>query len=255
MRHLLWLWCVGCGFQHGMEGGDGTQTGSDAAAPDGRALDGRPGDARPIDALDGPPPPVTFVQGASGTFAGNTVTLTLSTAQHAGDLDIVALSWTTGTTVQSVTDSDNNTYALVATTVSPGVGTLGVYYAENVAQGVGADTITVKLSGSSNPVAVAAAYRGLATTDALDVEHSAYGTSTAPNSGNATTTHAHDLLVGIPVSSVDVTAGTGFTTHVDANLDIVEDREVTTTGGYSATATLGSNAVWLATLAAFAAAS
>jgi hypothetical protein len=88
----------------------------------------------------------------------------------------------------------------------------------------------------------------------LDVKVAAIGTGTAVSSGSVTTTNANDLLVGADMVVYNyAAAGTGYTARVIStpNSDLAEDRVVTTTGSYSATATQTSSGGWLMQLAAF----
>ncbi|MBV8783143.1 MAG: hypothetical protein JOZ67_03040, partial [Gammaproteobacteria bacterium] len=88
----------------------------------------------------------------------------------------------------------------------------------------------------------------------LDVTAAGSGNSTTSSSGSVTTTYANDLLVGGNVVVTTTTgAGAGYTKRVITNpdSDIVEDRVVTATGSYSATAPLTPAAPWIMQLAAF----
>ena len=67
-------------------------------------------------------------------------------------------------------------------------------------------------------------------------------TLTTVSSGTAKTSNAHDLLVGADTTdAVTNGAGAAYTTRILTN-DILEDEEVKTTGSYSATASIGTNA-------------
>jgi chitodextrinase len=81
----------------------------------------------------------------------------------------------------------------------------------------------------------------------------AFGDSALGDSGAIATTNANDLLVGANmVSSLTTAAGTGYTSRVitTPDGDILEDRIVTTTGSYNATAPLFS-APWIMQAVAF----
>jgi len=85
----------------------------------------------------------------------------------------------------------------------------------------------------------------------------AQGTTTATsNSGSVTTTNGNDLLVGANlVQSTTTGAGTGYTSRViTQDADILEDRVVTVTGNYSATAALDRVQPWIMQMVAFRAA-
>ena len=97
-------------------------------------------------------------------------------------------------------------------------------------------------------------YSGLDPNNPLDVTSSAVGTTAAMSSGAVTTTHANDLLFGAGASSSVVTAGgAGYTVRSTASGNLTEDRSVTATGSYAATATQDSNA-WVMQVVAFKAA-
>jgi hypothetical protein len=101
-------------------------------------------------------------------------------------------------------------------------------------------------------------YSGLDLANPFDVGVSSSGTSNSPNSGAVTTTIAHELVFGAGVTTGGFsTAGSGFTTRVitSPDLDIAEDRFVTATGSYSATASLSGSAAWVMQVATFKAAS
>jgi len=88
----------------------------------------------------------------------------------------------------------------------------------------------------------------------LDVSVGAQGTTTSTsNSGLVTTTSANDLLVGANlVQSTTMGAGTGYTSRViTGDGDILEDRIVTVTGSYNATAALDKVQPWIMQMVAF----
>ena len=203
---------------------------------------------------------ISFVQQASAVpqSAQSTVTAAYTAAQTAGDLNVVIVGWNdTTATVQSVTDTKGNTYALaVGPTVLSGNATQSIYYAANIAAAAaGGNTVTVKFSTAAQFVDVRVAeYSGIATTTPVDVTVGATGSGATANSGSVTTSNANDLIVaGNIVQTRTSGAGTGFTSRVITNPDgdILEDRTVTATGSYSATAALGSSGWWLMDMVAF----
>jgi hypothetical protein len=99
-----------------------------------------------------------------------------------------------------------------------------------------------------------AEYSGLDTVNPLDVAVGAQGSGTSSNSGTITTTNANDLLIGANLVQTRTSgAGTGYTNRVitSPDGDILEDRVVTTTGSYAATATVSPSAQWIMQLVAF----
>jgi hypothetical protein len=244
---------VGCGFQpitstNGLD---------DASAHDARDFLDAPADTAIIH--DGPGAPIGFRQVA---FAENVdvavETVTFASAQIAGDLSVVMIGWYKAGSIVSVTDSSHNAYALaVGPTTSPtGVESQAVYYACSIAgAAAGANTVTVTFqSASQHPDVRIAEYSGIAGSACVDRTVSGTGTTTAIDSGSLTTTHAHDLLVGSNKVFYLTSAGdpTYTTRRISDFGDLVEDRVVTTTGSYHATATENMTGGWVMQLVAFA---
>jgi hypothetical protein len=252
----LFFLFAGCSFTGSTASiDDGTPVSGDSPPFDAKPTDARMLDAGVIDAtmIDAAPIPVRFVQGNSA----NGGTVSLGTIESGADLNVVGVSWSNiGVSVTSVLDSDGNTYAPIGSPiVLAGNGVLAMYYAPNLHQGASVNTVSVTFSGATGPILVVAEYAGLSVASPLDVTSSGNGTGTSMlASGSVTTTHGHELLVGIAAAGRTVTAGTGFTLRVPANLDLIEDREVMTTGSYDATATLPASGGWTIGLAAFQAA-
>jgi len=206
---------------------------------------------------------ISFVQANSAVPAsGTTVKVTYTNAQSAGDLNIVAIGWNNSTTVvNSVTDTVGNVYNVAAgPTVQTGTQSAVIYYAKNIAAAAAnGNTVTVTFSASAPyPDVRILEYSGLDPSSPLDVNAAASGTSTACDSGAATTTSANDLIFGANYVQTDTSkAGTGFTKRLitSPDGDIAEDEIVTATGSYHTTATLSSSGGWIMQLAAFKAAS
>ncbi len=200
------------------------------------------GGGLPPDAGSGSPLPPMFVQGTGNVFADSaSIAQPFQTAQAAGNLNLVVVSWFGGTGVSSVTDSDGNTYTEIGAAVtSSGFGTEDCYYAANIHGGATANTITVTFAGTmTRPEVRILEYQGLARSNPLDVTAVATQTSTtAVDSGPATTTNANDLIVGADYVEYAVVApGPGFTTRVTVSYDSVEDMLAASAGAYDATAT------------------
>ncbi len=210
---------------------------------------------------------VTNAQGSIGFVQVNsavpqtpqsTVSVAYTKAQTAGDLNVVLIGWSNSTgQVNSVVDSKGNAYVLaVGPTVQSGVATQAIYYASNITA-ASANTVKVTFSTAvSFPDIRIAEYSGIATASPVDVIATAQGSGTSASSGLVTTENANDLLVGADkVRQVTNTAGAGYTNRLitSPNGDILEDRTVTATGTYSATATLTGGA-WIMQMIAFRAA-
>ena len=86
---------------------------------------------------------------------------------------------------------------------------------------------------------------------------SASGTGTSANSGTVTTTAANALIFGAGMTTGSFGAAPApFTTRIITNpdADIAQDRIVTATGAYNATAPLSGSAAWVMQVATFRAA-
>jgi chitodextrinase len=205
---------------------------------------------------------ITFVQGRSATpqAPATTVSTTFTSAQIAGDLNVVIVGWNDATSqVASVTDSKGNVYTrAVGPTVQAGTASQSIYYAANVAAAAAnGNTITVTFNTPANYVDLRiAAYRGVAATNPVDVVAAAQGNGASSDSGAVTTTNANDLIVGGNlVQTLTTGAGSGFTNRMITapDGDILEDRIVTAVGSYKATATILSGP-WIMQMVAFRAA-
>jgi hypothetical protein len=202
---------------------------------------------------------IAFKQTNSYTSASpqTTATVVFNSAQGAGNLNVLAVAWYNTTAhVLSVTDTRGNTYALAAGPTTQAVaGTQAIYYAANiVAAPAGGNSVTVTFDAAAPyPDLRVAEYTGISPVNALDVSMSATGSGTTSNSGSATTTNANDLLVGASyVTTGSTGAGTGYTARVitTENGSLLEDRVVTSTGSYNATAPMSSG-TYIMQMAAF----
>jgi chitodextrinase len=203
--------------------------------------------------------PITFVQTSNATpqTPQGTVTVRFNATQVAGDLNVVVVGWgDTTAAVGTVTDSVGNVYRLaVGPTAISGTATQAIYYAANiVGAAAGANSVTVSFTAAAiYPDIRLAEYSGIDPNNPLDVVASATGNSAASTTPPVTTTFANDLLIGANlVQSLTITGGSGFSTRVitSPDGDILEDRIVTATGSYSASANIAA-APWIMQLAAF----
>jgi glucose/arabinose dehydrogenase len=203
------------------------------------------------------PPPIAFVQTQSATPQSpqSTVATTFTQAQSAGNLDVVVVGWNDSTgNVTSVTDGAGNTYQVAAAAVRGTGLSQAIYYARNILPaGTGANTVTVRFDKSvAYPDVRILEYSGLDQTNPFDVSRSAAGSAAQANSGAATTNFARELIVGGGTTSGCFDgAGSGFTARIitEPDCDVAEDRTVTTTGSYSATAPQSGN--WVMQMATF----
>ncbi len=198
---------------------------------------------------------ITFVQVKAATpqTASASVAVAYPAAQTAGNMNIVAVGWNdTTSTVNTVTDTRGNTYTLA---IGPTTGTglrQSIYYAKNIAAGTNTVTVTFSKAAAFVDVRVLE-YSGLDTTNPLDKTAGAVGSGTAASSGAATTTAANELIFGAGMTAAVFTgAGSGFISRIitTPDADIAEDRTVSATGSYSATAT-NNTSNWVMQMATF----
>jgi hypothetical protein len=168
-----------------------------------------------------------------------------------GDLNIVVVGWNdTTATVQSVQDTAGNVYSLA---IGPTSGTglrQSIYYAKNILGGNNTVTVTFTQPAIYPDIRILE-YKGVST---LDVTAGASGRGTTSSSGSATTTAANELIFGANTVSTDTRGpGSGFTSRIITPIDsdIAEDKIVTTTGTYSATAPLGKTGNWVIQMVTF----
>ncbi|MGH8305523.1 MAG: chitobiase/beta-hexosaminidase C-terminal domain-containing protein, partial [Steroidobacteraceae bacterium] len=207
----------------------------------------------------GAAPTIAFVQSGYATPQApqTAVSVGFAALQLSGDLNVVVVGWNDSTrTVSSVTDTAGNAYSLAAgPTVQSGTATQAIYYARNISgAAAGANTVTVSFNGAAAyPDIRILEYSGLDATNPLDVTAAAMGSGTSSSSGAATTSSANDLIIGANlVQSITTGPGAGFTNRVITapDGDIAEDRVVTTTGSYTASAATTSGQ-WIMQMAAF----
>jgi hypothetical protein len=197
-----------------------------------------------------------FVQGNSGPStiesSNSSVGVAYLNPQTASNLNIVAVGWANSTSsISSVTDSNGNTYTrAVGPTTNTGL-LQSIYYAKNIAGGN--NTVTVKFSpAASYPDVRILEYSGLDTTNPLDVTAAAAGSGTSASSGSATTTSANELIFGAGSTAHHFTAASsGFASRmINIYGNLAEDKTVTSSGSYSATAT-DSAGPWVMQMATF----
>ena len=178
--------------------------------------------------------------------------------QVAGNLNVVVVGASDATAqVQSVRDTKNNSYVkAVGPTVHSSGYALSIYYAANIlAAAAGANTVTVTFAAAVRfPDIRIAEYAGIDPANPLDGVSAAQGNSATSDSGALTTSHGYDLLVGAnQVQTVTSSAGPNYSDRLTTspNGDILEDRFVTATGSYNATAPLAPAGPWVMQVVAF----
>ena len=196
----------------------------------------------------------TFKQVRAAEITSGTLnSLAFSSANTAGNLIVVYLTWTNTNSV-SVTDTRGNVYTNVGTRTTWGASSnesSQVFYAKNIAGGANTVRATFATAITSWADMYIHEYSGIDKADPVDVSAVDKGTTAAMNSGSATTTNANDLIFGAGASSSNVNqAGTGFTSRSSSFGNRTEDKNVTSAGAYSATARQNGNA-WVMHMVAF----
>ncbi len=203
---------------------------------------------------------ITYVQGNSATpqSSPTTVNVRFLAAQAADDLIVVVVGWNDSTsTVSSVTDTTGNVYARAAgPTVVSGALSQSIYYAKKIRPAAaGANTVTVRFSsGAAYPDIRILEYSGADPNNPVDVTAANFGKGTASSSGSAATRNPTDLIFGANLVQTGTTGpGSGFIKRLltQPDGDIAEDRMVTATGRYSATAPVSPSGQWVMQMVAF----
>lgn len=204
----------------------------------------------------------TQVAAWTGIQGNNVLSKTTAAVDTTGaDLIVVAITTNSGT--PTLSDSKSNTYTLVSGYPHVNAGdSLYLYYKENPTVGAG-HTITITASTGGSFVTIqAGAWSGNAASSSVDQATFATGSSSAPNSGNVTTTQAAELIIGA------FTLATGSNiTWADAGSNVVISqsgdggsggvaaltaRIVSATGSYAASAgTGGVSGAWVAGVVTF----
>jgi Fibronectin type III domain len=184
------------------------------------------------------------------------VTVPYSSAQTAGDLNVVIVGWNdSATRVGSLKDSKGNVYQLAVGPTVTGALSQSIYYAKNIAAAsAAANVVTVTFSGlASYPDIRILEYSGIDTVNPVDTFAGAIGNSATSSNVSLQTTAAADLLVAGNTVQSSSSAGSGFTLRLTTSPDgdIAEDKIATTAGTYSASATLSSTTGWVMQAVAF----
>jgi hypothetical protein len=192
-----------------------------------------------------------FVQTANAVPQSpqHSVSVTYSQSQTAGNTNILAIGWNDSSSdIASVSDSAGNTYHVAAQTARGDGVSQAIYYAASITGGN--NTVTVSFNASVPfPDIRIAEYAGLDKSAPFDASASASGTQADASSGAAT---ASGLVFGAGITTGAFTgAGGDFTARVitSPDADIVEDRTVSASGAYAATAPVNGN--WVMQVATF----
>ncbi len=196
----------------------------------------------------------TFVQySRSPALILSSVALTLPSPQTAGDLNLVAVQWSSPTTsVTSITDSAGNQYVLAAgPTGDSDAGMQALYYAKNIAD-ANANTVSVNFSAPDEPLVRILEYSGLDPTAPLDTAASSTGYGDTATTGPLTTSQTNELIVVVnALGQCLVSPSDGFATRDTAACDLVEDEVAASPGSYGASVSQGTPGTWIQQMVAF----
>ena len=175
----------------------------------------------------------------------------MSAPVQAHDAIIACFTFTSGNpTLASISDSLGNTYSVVA---GPVVTNGFVHYVAIASNSPGgSDTVTVTLTAADAGGwdLLALEYTGLALTAPFDTTSYDSGNSGTMTTKTATTSFAHELLIGYGHSS-GMMPGSGYTARNTTAENLVEDQVVFAAGDYTATGTTMPG-IWTLILATFA---
>jgi hypothetical protein len=218
-----------------------------AATEDSALVDGMLVDA-PHDAVPGR---ARFVQAAQTLVDGAVAVLSIPQPQVANDLNVLCISWVgASNALMLVQDSAGNLWANTSNTGSSVSTNQVMYYAYGIKPGMNQVTVTFTASVSMINLRLVE----YANIPILDPKLGAYAsTGNGATMTSATLTVGQKaLLVGGFVSSyTSITPGASYVERIEQTFGYLEDREVTATGAYNATAQQGNSGAYIAHIAAF----
>ena len=203
--------------------------------------------------------PIAYVQNnyATPQSPQTSVSVTYTGPQTAGNLNVVVVGWNdTNAAVNSVTDSKGNVYTrAVGPTMYSTQLSQSIYYAKNVAgAAANSNVVTVQFSAPAVYADIRVVeYAGIDRINPVDVVAVGSGSGTMSATSSVNTTHAKDLIFAAnTVRTITTGPGSGFTSRIitSPDGDIVQDRSVTSTGSYSASAPMTAG-TWVMQLVAF----
>jgi hypothetical protein len=199
--------------------------------------------------------PINFVQFAdSGKTTSNSqssAVATLSLAENAGDLNVVAIGWSSPTPPTiNIIDTEGNTYTqALPATEGTDIGQV-IYYAKNI-KGGGPNNAVIVNFGLTTPAAYpdvrVAEYSGLDPSSPLDQVASNSGGSTSASTNSLTTTAANEVIVAAGTTQTGFTNFGGGFVGVDltANLNNLGHQVVTSEGSFDATSLVNPSGNWV----------
>jgi len=195
---------------------------------------------------------------SSATGSGTSVACPYGSATTAGSLLIACVgTGDNGTTINTITDGQGNTWTIDQKFTQNSAIEASISSMPNAPGG--ALTVTANLGASAFASNIAIGeFSGAATASPKDQSTGTGGFSTAPNSGNITTTQDGELVVGTTVSTVagaTHSAGSLANERVDNGSNrplFVQDTIGAATGTYASSSTLtGGNQNWSACIASY----
>lgn len=207
---------------------------------------------------------LAFAQNLGNLSTGSATSLAGTFGSSTVSGNAIAVGARIGAQGRTVTASDNksNSYSQAKNQTFNTGNELFGHYALNVTGGA-SHQVTVGISGAAASIRFTIHEEsGVATSSALDQSNSGSGSSTAPDSGNVTTTVADEWIFGICATDTDVgfTAGASFGHLVmspstgGSQREATEDRIVSATSTYSAPFTVSPTNDWGCIVLAFKAA-
>jgi hypothetical protein len=201
----------------------------------------------------------TFVQtAANSTASGRLLPITLPGSSTPGNLIVVSASWgNTGVDIQSVADSQANTYASAAGPTNSGTTARAeTRYAKNIAATGTPITVTITLTGVPGGTTAfegyVTEYSGISTANPLDQALSAAGSGLSINSGYVTTTLASELLYGYAWTSATSAPDPPLVLRSTSQRNFIADRSVSSIGSYRVTgSTADPGAGWICQIVTF----
>jgi hypothetical protein len=170
----------------------------------------------------------------------------------AGNLIVVAVRRGSNSGTVTVTDSQGNTYYQAISQASGTDHASFVFYAQNIKGG--ANTVTTTFSVSQTMRFSIHEFSGVAKFLSVDKTSSSSGSSTSPDSGSKSISIPNELIFGAISTdgAPSYTVGGSFTLLENvSNKILTEYRIVSSTGSYSASATLGVSDPWTSEMVTF----
>jgi hypothetical protein len=195
-------------------------------------------------------PNTELVQTQNNSVTAASVTATMSSAQTAGNTNVVFVFInSTSATVSSISDTSGNTYNLAVGPTTSGNFRLYGYYATKIkTAAAGSNTITVNVSASVKVGLGVSEYSGIDGSNPVDTTASATGSS-ASASTSLTTTNANDVLVTGMITAdffLSCSSSDAFTIYAYGTAPnfVTAHRMIATSGSNSVTCSSNASGDW-----------